>query len=374
MYNRSYITIDSHALAHNILQYKKACGEKMLGIVVKSNAYGHGIEHVANVLQQNNHVDWLFVASLSEALLLRNKGVTKPILVMYHIDDDPSLLALYEIDVMVTDPATIAQLNELGIQHNKRIAVHIKVDTGLNRFGFLPHEVVDIAQHIQTLPGIMLKGIYSHFAEAAAQDTQYTFKQISQFNELLCLLKKQGVHIPTIHIANGAATTAFEIPQANLVRVGLGVYGHWPSLANQHMTQERFNNFELKPVLTWRSRIDFIRHIKKGDCVGYDRTFTAPRDSIIAVVPVGYFDGYDRRLSNKAHVLVNGSLAPVVGRIAMTTMMIDVTGIDAVIGTEVELIGSHHAILPTTLSALMQSYNPRELLTRIHEKVYRVIR
>lgn len=374
MYNRSHIIINANALAHNILQYKKACGNKQLGIVVKSNAYGHGIEQISSLLQNNNLVDWMFVASLSEALLLRNNAVKKPILVMYHIDDDPNYLAVHNIDVMVTDRAAICELNAVGIKNNISIAIHLKVDTGLNRFGFLPQEISEIVEYVKKLPGITLHGIYSHLAEAAAHDVRFTHKQITQFNELLGLLKKQSIHIPNIHIANGAAASAFDIPETNLVRVGLGVYGHWPSNANQHATRQRFGDFELKPVLSWRSRIDFIRTIKAGDCVGYDRTFVAAKDSTIAVVPVGYFDGYDRRLSNKAQVLVNGRIAPVIGRIAMTTMMIDVTGIEVCVGTEVELVGSHSAILPVTLSTIMQSYNPRELLTRIHEKVPRVVR
>lgn len=373
MNNRSTITLNATALKNNIAHYKKACKGRLLGVVIKSNAYGHGLIEIGKLLQLNNNVDWFFVASLSEAILLRKQGITKPILAMYHLDGDPKLLSLFDISIMVTDMQTVQQLSEIGKQSLRPIKIHVKIDTGLSRFGFPVTEALSVALTIKQHAGIVLEGIYSHLAEAAQQDSQFTVQQIELFNHVLQQLAYAGITIPFRHIANTAATTAYELGDTNLVRVGLGIYGLWPSVGNEEITKKKFPEFELEPVLAWHSKIEFIRELKVGDYVGYDRTFKAEKNSKIAIVPVGYFDGYDRRFSNNALVMINNFFVPVVGRIAMTTMMVDITTIDAKIGDQVTLIGSQELINPSYLVITMQSYNPRELLTRISEGIPRVI-
>lgn len=372
MNNRSVITLSTSALEHNLAQYKKVIKNKLLGVVVKSNAYGHGLIEIGSLLQKNPLVDWLFVASLSEAIELRKNGITKPILVMYHLDDCVDFLITYDIATMVTDLETLKKLDQCGIKLGSKIKIHLKIDTGLSRFGFDVCQSLSVCITANSLAGINLEGIYSHLAESA-KDSLFTHTQIEQFDRVIKELEEHNITIPYKHIANTAAMTTCQLTTTNLVRLGLGAYGIWPSDFNKRITQAIYPDFELQPVLTWKSKIEFIRGVKKGDTVGYDRTYQAVQPCTIAVVPIGYFDGYDRRLGNKALVIVKGIAVPVVGRVAMTTMMIDVTGLSVKIGDEVVLIGKQSPVHATCVSEIMQSYNPRELLTRLHERIKRVI-
>lgn len=276
------------------------------------------------------------------------------------------------MSIMATDTSTLMLLHHYGVQRKKKIKVHLKVDTGLSRFGISPDQVLTMCNYVSSLQGIYLEGIYSHLAESA-KDSLFTKNQMELFDRVLTQLQHQKIEIPFKHIANSAAATNGDLGKTNLVRIGLGAYGIWPSEFTRVVTTGKHPYFNLEPVLSWKSKIEFIRTIKSGDFVGYDRTFQAIKDSTIAVVPVGYFDGYDRRLGNKAHVIVSGVRVPVIGRVAMTTMMIDITDVTAKIGDEVTLIGAQPDVHPVHLANLMQSYNPRELLTRIHEGICRVV-
>jgi alanine racemase len=169
----TWIEINKAALEHNIALYKKMIGTSMLGIVVKSNAYGHGIVEIARICQQSPHADWLFTATLSEALLLRNNGITKPILVIYFIDADPTLALEHDIELMVSDLATLTELNSRGIAAGKKFNIHLKIDSGMSRFGFSPDCALIIVKKILEMSGLTLTGIYSHLAQAANPDCKY---------------------------------------------------------------------------------------------------------------------------------------------------------------------------------------------------------
>jgi len=370
---RSLVELNASAFNANIAWYKKAIQQKLLGIVIKSNAYGHGLSQIAQLVQYNKDVDWICVAGLGEAVLARSYGVQKPILVLYHLDEDPALAAQQQIDLMVTDIDTLHALNSVGQEVTRPIHVHIKVDTGLSRFGFAPDAVLPVVELITQLPHLKLRGIYTHLAEAANADQYFTHQQLQLFNALVQELHKQHSSIPFVHVANSAAATLYSDTTSNLVRVGLGVYGLWPSVFTKENTQLQCRGFELTPILSWKTRIEFIKTIEAGQAVGYDRTFKAERTMRVAVLPVGYVDGYDRRLSNKGWVRVNNCYAPVIGRIAMTTMMIDITHANAHIGDEVLLVGPHERVHPVDIAVLMESYNPREFLTGIHERILRVV-
>lgn len=371
----TWIEISKQALEHNFKMYKQFIGNKLLGVVVKSNAYGHGIVEVSRVAQESIYVDWLFTATLSEALLLRANGITKPILVIYFVDADPAQLLVHDIATMVSDMQTLKELNELGVSHGKKCKIHLKVDTGMSRFGFLPHEMVDVARYAVSLPGITVEGIYTHLAQAANVDQSFNREQENSFSKVIGDLAQEHISFPYVHISNSAGSTALDTPYTNLVRIGLGMYGWWPSASNKEITQEKMPDFDLKPVLSFKTKIFQIRKIDADRFVGYDRTYKTTKPTTIAVLPVGYFDGYDRRLSSKGILLIRGQYASVIGIIAMTTTLVDITHIpDAQVGDEVVLIGDYEKITPTQLANVMGSFNPREVLTRLNPSIPRIVK
>jgi alanine racemase len=370
----TWIEISKKALEHNFKMYKQFIGNKLLGVVVKSNAYGHGILDVSRIAQESIYVDWIFTATLSEAMLLRANGISKPILVIYFIDADPIQLITHDIATMVSDLQTLNELNELGITHGKKCKIHLKIDSGMSRFGFLPKEIIEVAKYACSLPGLNVEGIYSHLAQAANVDQSFNREQENTFAKVIEQLAQENITFSYTHISNSAGSTALNPSYTNLVRIGLGMYGWWPSQSNKEITQEKMPEFDLKPVLSFKTKIFQIRKIDADCFVGYDRTYKTSKPTSIAVLPVGYFDGYDRRLSSKGILLIRGQYAPVIGIIAMTTTLVDITHIaDACVGDEAILIGNYEKITPTQLANVMGSFNPREILTRLNPTIPRII-
>ncbi len=186
-------------------------------------------------------------------------------------------------------------------------------------------------------------------------------------------LSLRNIKIPFIHLANSAGTTALDIPFCNLFRIGVGAYGFWPSHENQTITQQKYADFKLQPIATWKTHIMNIKEVKKGSFIGYDRAFQASHDMRIAVLPIGYFDGYDFRLFNKASVLVRGHYAPIIGRISMNVCTIDISAIDASLNDEVILMGPYPQIHPAELGHLAGNPNVREITTKINSSIERII-
>ena len=370
----TWIEISKQALLHNLAMYKKTIGSRALGVVIKSNAYGHGIIKTAAICQESQHADWLITGNLNEAMQCRAAGITKPILIVYFIDNDPQLLAKHDIDVMVADSDLLNELNAVGIGSGKKINIHLKFDTGMSRFGFMPHEAVAITKKAQSMPGVIVRGIYSHLAQAANADQTFTKEQERSFLEILAALEQENIQIPLIHLTNSAGTTTVLDSKINLVRIGLGAYGWWPSQSNKELTQTQFPDFELKPVLTFKTRIFQVRHLAANQYVGYDRTYKTAGPTKIAILPVGYYDGYDRRLSSKGILFIRGNYAPVIGIIAMTTTIVDITHIpDAQVGDEAILMGNYEKITPTQVANVIGSFNAREMMTRLNPTIPRLI-
>ena len=375
----TWIEINKHAFFANITHYKKAIGDATLSVVVKANAYGHGLKEIAQLCQENNNVDWLCVVGLSEALALRAHNFKKHILVLNLIDEDPSTAIEHDIDLTVYDEHNLKALNELGSKLQKPANIHIKIDTGLSRFGFFPKQALKIIEYAHGLPFINLRGIFTHCSEADAQDQTFTKHQLQSFNQLLHAIKKKGIPIPLKHAFNSAATTTYPLGLCNFVRVGAGAYGLWPSEINKKLTQKKYPDFQLTPILTWKTKILEIKQVPAGSFVSYGRTFQAQRTSMLAFLPIGYFDGYDRRLSNCGIVSIkkanNLFYAPVVGVVCMNTTIIDVTNIPGTnIGDEIILIGPYKNLTATNLADNIKSYNPREIVTRLNPSIPRIIR
>lgn len=372
---RTWIEIDPLSFHHNASLYKKIIGNNTLAIVIKANAYGHDMYQIAQLAEFNEVIGMLCVATLSDALLLRKAGIQKPIIVLSTIfDEDPVHLINKQIACSVYDFETIAHLNSLGKKHNFQFPIHLKIDTGLSRLGIDPDTALTIIQEILNLSYIELEGVYSHFVESHKKDQSYTLEQVNRFSALICELKKENIPIRYIHFANSAGTMALDLPWCNLVRIGVGMYGLWPSPENQIITQEKYPYFNLKPIATWKTVIISIKNVKEGTFIGYDRSFQAPHDMRIAILPIGYYDGYDFRLFNKAAMIVRDQYAPIIGRISMNLCTIDITAIiSAKIGDEVIVMGPYPQVHPAELGLLAGNPNVREIITKINPSIPRII-
>jgi len=368
----SWIEVSRSALLDNVAMYKKIIGTGLLAPVVKGNGYGHDILLVSQVLDQSPHVDYLCVAYLSEALMLRKAGIRKSILVMSCLDRNPALAAGQQIELLISDEQDIAAIEQSHPQ--EAIRVHLKVDTGLARFGVAPEDAISTIMRIQKSASLILQGIYTHFSESQNPDQTFTNQQKKSFFALLDQIKKEGIQIPFIHAANSAATTVHELPGCNFFRVGIGTYGWWPTQSVKERTQAKYPELEIRPALEWKTRIDHIKIIPANTPIGYDLTFTSSRETRAALIPVGYADGYDFRLANKGQVLIHNQLAPIIGKVCMNVAMVDVTDIPAAQrGDQVTLLGNHSGLTTHDLATHIGSKNAREALVRINPGLLRIL-
>jgi alanine racemase len=328
-----WVEIDSSALTHNIRQFRRLIGKnRKLLATVKANAYGHGILEVAKIALQAG-ADWLGVHSIEEGLFLRKKKVDCPILVLGYISFDELERAVRnDLRLTVYNPETIERLIEFAPHLQGQIRLHVKVETGTHRQGIREEDFFSFVEKIQRHPELVLEGMSSHFANIEdTTDHSYARFQLDNFEKICQKLKKHGIEIPIKHIACTAATILFPETYFDMVRIGVGMYGLWPSKETylSCILQNR-KPIQLKPVLSWKTRIAQIKKIQKGSFVGYGCSFRATRETILAVLPLGYFDGYSRAFSNMSHVIIKGQRAPVRGRVAMNFVMADVTDIPEV--------------------------------------------
>jgi alanine racemase len=327
----TWAEISRKALLHNLRQFRKRIGKRTkIMAVVKANAYGHGILEVAQVVAPRT--DWIGVNSLEEGLILRQQEVSHPILVLGYLPLDSIEKAIEkELSFVAYNQKTIARANQEAKKLNKKAKVHLKLETGTNRQGLNLKDLLPLVRFFRQKEGVKLEGIYTHYANIEdTLDPSYAQLQLSKFKEALKELRKQKVKIPVKHTACTAATILFRETYFNLIRLGIGLYGLWPSRETKISAQEKGTKINLRPVLTWKTKVAQVKEVARGETVGYGRTFTAARKTKIAVLPVGYWDGYDRKLSNQARVLVRRQSTPVVGRICMNMMMVDITDIPKV--------------------------------------------
>ncbi len=374
LHNNAWIELNAAALNHNIAQYKAVIGDRLLAPVIKSNAYGHGLLPIAQLCNQNPQVGWLCVASLSDALKLRDHGIQKPIMVMSCVDADLSLAIGKNIEFIITHEELAHDLNEMGKRYNAVFNVHLKIDTGLSRLGVPIARAIPFVHQLLSLPYLQLHGLCTHYAETQKEDQSYANYQLEQFYAILDQLEAQGITIPFIHASNSAATTTLNLARCNLFRIGIGIYGIWPSAANKAMTLANYPAFTLQPVMTWKTRVMALKTLPANQPVGYDRTTYTTRETKIAIVPIGYYDGYDFRLFNKSGMIIQDCLAPTIGRISMNVATLDVTNIPHIKrGDEVTILGNHPDITVYALSTLAGNPNVRELMIKINATIPRII-
>lgn len=369
----SWVEIDTAALDHNISSYRSISKPALLAPVIKSNAYGHGIELVAQFFDQHTAVDILCVVSLSEAVQLRSIGIQKPLLVLSIIDRNIELAILYDIAIVAYDLPMVLELNRLAQQHNKKAYIHVKIDTGLSRLGLLQNDAITFIEYIHKLPYITIAGIFTHYAFSESADQTHTNYQLNNFNTVIDYLESKKIHIPLKHTSCSAAISANNNTHFTMVRAGIGIYGLWPSKENKIVTQQCYPQFSLKPALTWKTRVIQVKEIPAGSYVGYNLTHQVQRTSHIATLPIGYWDGYDRRLANKGLVHIKGTIVPVIGIVAMNLTMINVTGLDVTIGDEVTLLGNHDGLTAHDIAQKCNTIN-YEIVTRINPGLPRLIK
>ncbi len=331
----TYAEVDLSAIAHNVKMLKAHVGPRVaLMAVVKANAYGHGAVEVARTALQHG-AERLAVARVPEGVQLRRAGITAPILVMgYTMPAELQAALDHDLTLTITEPQVAEQASMRAAIQGRTLTVHVKVDTGMGRFGLLPGEAAPFLKKVADLPGLRLEGLFTHFAVADLADKAYTWQQFRTFQQVLAEAQSAGVSIPLRHVANSAAT--LDLPEMHLdaVRAGIAIYGLRPSAEVEPAVP-------LKPALSLKSHVARVRTLPKGSSISYGRTYITPREMPVALVPVGYGDGYHRLLSNRGAVLINGRRAPIVGRVCMDQFVVDVSDCGEVsLNDEVVLIGA----------------------------------
>ena len=331
---RIYAKIDLDRIAANVEASFAGVPEGVRRCaVIKSNAYGHGAVAVAKRLQRS--IDFFAVATAEEALELREAGIFRPVLILGYVwPEDYKELIEEEVRIPIYREEDAEAVSSAAIMAGMKALVHIKVDTGMNRIGFqLGDEDVDAVRRIRQLPGIQTEGIFTHFCRADEADKSYTAEQYEAFADFIRRVEDGAAPIPIHHCGNSAAILEMKDTHMDMMRLGIAMYGLYPS-------DEVSRDTQLLPAMELKSHIVHIKNVAKGAGIGYNHTAKLSSDRIIATVPVGYADGLPRLLSNKGSVLIRGCRAPIVGNICMDQFMVDVTDIPgAAFGDEVTLAG-----------------------------------
>lgn len=366
LHRPTWVEVDLDAIAHNIEEIKKLVGKdkKIMGIV-KADAYGHGAVEVAEILIKHG-VEYLAVSILDEAIALRKAGITHPILILgYTPIEQVKELIKWDITQTIYNRNIIYALAKEAQSQNKKVKIHIKVDTGMGRIGFIgKQEVVKAVKEFSQLPCIEIEGIFTHFSVADQKDKGHTLNQLRRFEEIIEALEKENIHIPIKHAANSAATMDIDESRLDMIRPGIILYGLYPS---EEVLKDRL---DLKPAMSFKTRISHIKRVPSNTNISYGRKFITSKESIIATLPAGYADGFSRMLTGKAEVLIHGKKVPVVGAICMDQCMIDISDVsDVKIGNEVVLFGKG---LPVEEVAEKLGTINYEVICMINKRVPRV--
>lgn len=360
---RAKAQIDLRAIRQNLLNICKKLPENSSAIaVVKAQAYGHGATQVSVVLE--DLVSAFAVAVPSEGEELRAAGIKKPIYILGY-SHPSSYRSIIECEMIpaIYKFEDALMLSKIAVECSKSVKINIKVDTGMRRIGFEPtSECADVVAKIASLEGIKINGVFTHFATADFADKSFAGEQYAKFERFIELCKERGVEFEHITCDNTAAAMEMPVTAKTEVRIGIGLYGYYPS-------DEVKRDIELTPAMTIKSHIVSVKEIEAGQSVGYGRTFTAQRKTRLATIPIGYADGYPRLLSNKGYVLINGQRAPIIGNVCMDMFMVDITDIDAHDGDEVIAMGER--IDADTIAKMCQTIS-YEIICGIGSRVKRV--
>lgn len=360
------VVVDLSALARNVHAIRAKVGAAKIMGVVKANAYGHGLVRTSEALLEAG-VDQLGVAFLEEGIRLRRAGIDAPILVLGGLIGNQIVHFLdYDLAITAASPFKLEQIEEVAAERNKRARVHLKVDTGMERIGIHWDSADRLFEAALKVKHCDIEGVFSHFASSDSADRTYTRLQLERFEEATSFFARRSVPTPPRHIANSGAILGHPDTYFDMVRPGLILYGVYPS---PHAPK----SIKIEPTLSLRTRVVYFKVVRAGHPVSYDSTWAPEHDTRVVTLPVGYGDGYPRRLSGRAEVLIHGRRHPVVGRITMDAMMVDI-GADgtAYNGDEVVLLGRQgdEALDVEQLAEWLETI-PYEVLTSINTRVPR---
>lgn len=367
----SWVEISKSALSHNIKTFRKLVGKDVvLAPAIKANAYGHGLVECAREFLKAG-ANYLCVNALWEAEILRQHKITSPLLIIgYTPLSDLKKAVQLKVDLIAYNLETLQALGKMG----KKVNVHLKIETGNHRQGVELKALPEVIKLFKKYPQLQIQGISTHFANIEDRiNHKYALYQLKQFKEAIRIMEEHGLAPHYRHCANSAAAIVLPEAHFNFVRIGISCYGLWPSEKTFKAAQHAGIDITLKPVLTWKTVIAQIKEVKKGSLIGYGCTYEMPQDGRIAILPVGYYDGYVRLLSNKGVVLIHGKRAHVVGRVCMNMIMVNVTHIpEAKLEDEVVLIGKQGKaeVSAEEIAALSHTIN-YEVTTRINGQIGR---
>lgn len=376
LHESSWCEISRAAIQSNVEILRRRVGESViLGVVVKSDAYGHGLIPCAETFLEAG-VDWLIVNFAYEAVKLRQAGIAAPIYICGNVSAAQAATVVHPQTRFAVYDLEVAQaFAKAGREAGFEVPVHILIETGTHRQGLTIEAALELAQAIDSLSGIKLEGIATHYADIEdTTDHRFAHSQLTHLQAAEQAFIQAGFTLPIVQSANSAATILWQQTHAAMVRVGIAAYGLWPSKETYAKVLQTFAEREegfipnLQPVLSWRARVVQVKAVPAGGYVGYGRTFRASYPMQIAVLPIGYHEGYDRRLSNLGYTIINGMRAPICGRICMNMMMVDVTHIPNVqVGTVATLLGSdgEERVSAEQLASWMGTIN-YEVVARIH--------
>jgi alanine racemase len=369
----TWVELDREALLHNVRALRALTQPARFMAVVKGNAYGHGMAEIARAIEPE--VDWFGVNSLDEAQGLVRAGCSRPVLILgVTAPERLNEVVAGGFRQVVFNRETVRALALAAQSMGVIVPVHLKAETGTNRLGARCDELIELAALVREQPSLTLEGLYTHYANVEDTiDGSFAEHQLRRFRESVDAIETDGP-IPIKHSAATAASILYQQTYFDMVRVGVGLYGLWPSAETREAARRAKVALDLQPVLTWKARVAHINDVPFGETVGYGCTYVATRPRRIAVLPVGYYEGVDRSLSNRGRVLVRGAVAPIVGRVAMNMCMVDVTDIPNVApGDEAVIIGrqSERENTAEDMAALLDTIN-YEVVTRISASVPRV--
>ncbi len=357
------VHISKSAILHNIAVFAKKVPKLQIAPVLKSNAYGHGLLLVAKILEKNPSVGFLVVDSYYEARVLRTEGIHTPLLVMGHTDTKTILESPFSRVSFAV--GTLSQITELAKSTQRTPPLHIKIDTGMHRQGIQPHEVPVALQLVTSNDLMRIEGLCSHLSDADSDDSAFTQKQIETWNGIVKIWREKVPNTKWFHLSATKGSRYADAIDANVLRLGIGLYGIDPA------GEEK----DLKLALSLHTKITALRTIPAGESVGYNRTFTTTRETKIATIPTGYFEGIDRRLSNKGVVQVNGAMCPIAGRVSMNMATIDVTDSGSVKEGDGVLVISAEAGAPNSAQKMAETSGtiPYDILVHIPPHLKRIV-
>jgi alanine racemase len=371
----SWVEIDARAITHNLEAFRSIVNPgTALMTVVKANAYGHGLEAVAPLAAR--HSDWLGVNNLEEAQAIRKLAIQTPVAILGHTPiDHLDHVIIGEFRQVIYREDVAAALSRCAADRQTTARVHLKIETGTHRQGIPLENLSRFVRMVLQLQNLDIEGVYTHFANIEdTLDPAFAQFQIAEFGRALAIVKEAGANPSWIHAAATSGALLYPETGFNMIRVGIGAYGIWPSRETQLAARERGRQISLNPALTWKTRIVQIQTVRPGEFVGYGLTYQASHEMRVAILPIGYYDGYDRKLSNCGRVLAGGRAVPVVGRVMMNMIAIDVTDVDVKPDDEVVLIGRQgkSEIRVEELAEKIGTI-PYEVVSRISPSIPRVV-